>query len=208
MEIDSDRLLVVIGDASGKGIPACMIMAMTRSFIRANVARFSTLKQLILDLNDNLYQDMGDGRYITLGLCLLNRREDTVEYVRAGHTELFVYVRNHIRTIYPEGAGLGVLPSEMADFDTFCVEYSPDMRLLLFTDGINEAINADGMYFGQERIKDIFMSSSQKGENPELTISTLMNKVNDFSEKPKSPADDQTVVIISQYREPVKNLSK
>ncbi len=207
VEIDANRLLVVIGDACGKGIPACMIMAMTRSFIRANVARFSTLKQLILDLNDNLYHDMGDGRYITLGLCLLNRKENTVEYIRAGHTELLVFVRDHIRTIYPEGAGLGVLPSDMADFDTFCVEYSPGMRLLLFTDGINEAINSDGMYFGVERIKDIFMRSSQKRESTEKTIAALMDRVNEFSENPKSLADDQTVVIISQCREPAAKIA-
>ena len=201
VEIDEDRLLVVIGDASGKGIPACMIMAMTRSFIRANVARFTTLKQLLLDLNDNLYHDMGDGRYITLGICLLNRKENTLEYARAGHTELLVYVRNHIRSIYPDGAGLGVLPSDLAEFDTFCAEYSEGMKLLLFTDGINEAIDSDGMYFGQDRIKEIFMKSSQKNENPHQTITRLMDAVNTFSETTDSPADDQTVVIISQAPE-------
>ena len=198
VEIDQDRLLVVIGDASGKGIPACMIEAMTRSFIRANVARFTTLKQLILDLNDNLYHDMGDGRYITLGICLLNRKENTMEYVRAGHTELMVFIHNHIRSIFPDGAGLGILPSELADFDTFCVEYSEGMRLLLFTDGISEAINSDGMYFGEERIREVFVNSSQKQESPQQTIERLMNEVQRFSEYPESPADDQTIVIISQ----------
>ena len=80
VEIDQDRLLVVVGDACGKGIPACMIMAMTRSFVRANINRFTTLKELLIELNKNLYRDTGDGRYITIGACLLNKRESTLAH--------------------------------------------------------------------------------------------------------------------------------
>lgn len=196
VEIDDDRLLVVIGDACGKGIPACMIMAMTRSFIRSNAGRFTTLKDMLTELNDNLYRDMGDGRYITLGACLLNRRESTMEYARAGHTELLMYVHEHIRTINPDGAGLGLLPGMLAEFDTFCIELLPDMEMLLFTDGINEAANPGGEYFGVDSIKKIFLKSCSERDQPHDTIARIMGSVDDFSQDPKSQADDQTIVII------------
>ncbi len=196
VEIDEDRLLVVIGDACGKGIPACMIMAMTRSFIRSNVSRFTTMKDMLTELNDNLYHDMGDGRYITLGVCLLNRRQSTMEYARAGHTELLVYVRDHIRSIYPDGTGLGLLPGMLAEFDTLNIEFSPEMEVLLFTDGINEATNPAGEYFGLDRIKDILVKSGSDHDQPHDTIARIIGAVDDFSQQPNSQADDQTVVII------------
>ncbi len=196
VEIDRDRLLVVIGDACGKGIPACMIMAMTRSFIRANSSHFVSMKDFLQNLNDNLYRDTGDGRYITLGICLLDKRESTIEYARAGHTELLVYIRNHIRSISPDGAGLGLLPSDLADCDTICLEFSPDMAVLLFTDGINEAVNPEGEYFGIERIRDVYMKSCIGNDTPEESVSKIMDAVDSFSGNPESQADDQTLVII------------
>lgn len=196
VEIDQDRLLVVIGDACGKGIPACMIMAMTRSFIRAHIDRFTSLQQMLVQLNENLYRDTSEGRYITLGVCLLNRKESTIEFARAGHTEQLMYVRNHIRCINPEGAGLGLLPSELAEFDTFCIEFTPDMQVMMFTDGINEALSPFGEQFGVEQIKKNFMNSCLANEMPENAISRLLAALDDFTEHSNVQADDQTVVII------------
>lgn len=198
VEIDEDRLLIVIGDACGKGIPACLIMAMTRSFIRSNVSRFTGMKDMFAELNDNLFRDMGDGRYITLGAVLLNRRESTMNYARAGHTELLVYIHEHLRSFYPDGTGLGLLPGSLAEFDPFCMEFEPGMEILLFTDGINEATNPDGNEFGLDRLKEIFAKSCQDRDQPHDTIARIMGAVDDFSQKPESQADDQTLVIVRQ----------
>ena len=196
VEIDSNRLLVVIGDACGKGIPACLIMAMTRSFIRANIPHFTTLKAMLFELNDNLFRDMGDGRYITLAVCLLNKKENTVEYARAGHTELIFYVRNHIRSINPNGAGLGLLPSELTEYDTFNTQFGPEMSFIMFTDGINEAENAAGEQFGIQRIKDCFMKSCVAQESPREAVAKIMDSVDRFSPA-NGEQDDRTVVVIS-----------
>ena len=196
VEIDSNRLLVVIGDACGKGIPACLIMAMTRSFIRANIPHFTTLKAMLFELNDNLFRDMGDGRYITLAVCLLNKKENTLEYARAGHTELIFYVRNHIRSINPNGAGLGLFPSELTEYDTFNTQFGPEMSIIMFTDGINEAENADGEQFGVQRIKDCFMKSCVAQESPREAVAKIMDSVDRFAPA-NGEQDDRTVVVIS-----------
>ena len=199
VQIDDDRLLVVIGDACGKGIPACMIMFMTRSFIRSNIDRFTSLKDLLLELNDNLYRDTGDERYITLGCCLLNRRDMTLEYARGGHTELLVYIREHIRVIYPDGSALGILPSELSDFDCFSMEFTPSMSVLMFTDGINEATSPKtGEYFGVKRLTELYKDSCLRGDSPEDLIYNVINTVDTFAETPNGEGqeDDQTMVII------------
>ena len=196
VQIDDDRLLVVIGDACGKGIPACMIMAMTRSFIRANIGHFTSLKALLRELNTNLYRDTVDERYITLGCCLIDKKESTIEYARAGHTPLLLYLREHTRAINPDGSALGLLPSELSDFDTLCTEVTPQTTMLMFTDGINEATNERDEFFGIPRLTAIYKNSCVRGDSLEGTIDTIMKAVDSYSEVPKDQEDDQTMVLI------------
>lgn len=196
IEIDADRLLVVLGDASGKGVPACMIMAMTRTFIRSNTHNFTTLKDLLKKLNNDLFRDTDEDRFITLACCLLNRREGTIEYARAGHTSLVIFVRQHLRSIYPDGPALGLLPDEITDFDTICLEFQPGMELLLYTDGISEALNDRDEEFGTDRICEVYKASCLEQDTPEKTIETIVNAVASFTGDAVEPSDDRTMVII------------
>ena len=197
LEIDDNRLLIVVGDACGKGVPACMIMAMTRSFIRSNAARFTTLKAMLNELNDNLFRDIEDERFITLACCLIDKRESTVEYARAGHTPMYMYIRDHIRELNPQGAALGMLPSELADFDTVSFEFTRNSSIFLFTDGINEQTNAEFEEYGIDRLKQSFDSNSKDGLSSQVVINNILKSVDDFVADPSIPqADDQTMVII------------
>lgn len=202
VEIDTNRALVIIGDGSGKGIPACLIMAMTRSFIRAIIPHFTSLKDLLYELNSNLKKDMENNQYITLSICMLHKRDNTIEYVRAGHTPMIFYVRQHTRSINPSGGGLGLLPTEfLVDFDTFTTQFSPNSALLLYTDGINEALNEKGERFGIEQIRETFEKSCVNHENGEKIIDTLFTKVNQFTnttDESTNRDDDQTIIVITQ----------
>ena len=80
---------------------------MTRSFIRAAVDHFTTLEDMLREVNRNLYRDTDDERFVTLGCCLLDKKHGLIEYARAGHTELIYFIRNHIRRLYPDGTGVG-----------------------------------------------------------------------------------------------------
>ncbi len=196
IRIDDDRLLVVIGDACGKGIPACMIMAMTRTFIRSNIDRFISLNDMLVELNDNIYRDTLDERYVTLGCCLLDRKEASMEYARAGHTPLLIHLRNHIRTVSPEGSGIGLLPSELATFDTINTEVRPNTKMLLFTDGINEALNGANEQFGIPRLTEVYRSLCEQNTVPEKIIPGIMESLDAFTDNKQEQDDDQTMVII------------
>ena len=196
VQIDDDRLLIVIGDACGKGVPACMLSAMTRSFIRALADKFTTLSDFLIHLNNKVYADTDDGRYITLNCCLLDKKNSLLEFGRAGHTELITFVHNHLRVIYPEGAGLGILPSDFANFDTFCLAFEQGMSFLVFSDGITEAVNSNNEEFGIERLKMSFQDSIQHGMESNKVIERILDEVQQFSE---DQADDQTLILI-QYK--------
>jgi len=193
VEIDENRMLVVIGDACGKGVPACMLTAMTRSFIRVLADSFTTLSDFLIRLNDKVCRDTDEERFVTLGCCLLDKKNSLLEFARAGHTELLTFVRNHIRVIYPEGPGLGILPHEIASFDTFCMAFDPEMSVLVFSDGITEAISADNEEFGLSRLQDEFRESLCAGDNPRVTIERILKRVDNFSSE---QLDDQTLILI------------
>ena len=97
--------------------------------------------------------------------------------------------------IYPEGAALGILPSELSDFDCFCMEFTPKMSVLMFTDGINEATSPKtNEYFGVKRLTDIYKESCLRGDPPEDLIYNVINTVDTFAETPNGEGqeDDQT----------------
>ncbi len=201
VEIDKNRLLVVIGDASGKGVPACMVMAMTRSFIRANVERFTNLGNLFEELNTNLYRDTNEERFVSLSCCLLDKKEETLEFCRAGHTELLLFSnKNKVRQISPDGAALGLLPSELTDnFDTLSFLFEPNFSIMLYSDGITEATNAAGKEFGLERLNKIFLESCKRKNTPRKCTDKILRAVDKFSPE-EDQSDDQTIVIISHEK--------
>ncbi|MEA4862426.1 MAG: SpoIIE family protein phosphatase [Victivallaceae bacterium] len=193
VEIDDDRMLIVIGDACGKGVPACMLTSMTRSFIRSAADHFTNLEDFLREINRNLYRDTDEERYVTLGCCLLNRRNGIVEYARAGHTDLFLYALNHMRTFYPDGAGLGVLPNEFAAFDTISFELRRGSTMMMFSDGLSEALNEDNEEFGVERLKQVFADSCHDRDTLEMTVNRVLEAVRRFS---SDQADDQTMILV------------
>ncbi|MDD5698080.1 MAG: SpoIIE family protein phosphatase [Victivallaceae bacterium] len=194
VEIDENRLLIVIGDACGKGVPACMLTAMTRSFIRSSVAHFENLENFLREINKNLFRDTDEERFVTLACCLLDRRNSLLEYARAGHTELLTYTHHHIRRIYPNGSALGILPDELAVFDSICLQFSEDMSMLLFSDGITEALNSENEEYGLERLQHEFKLSRDKNDSPGKTLERIIKSNSEFAAE---QIDDQTMILIN-----------
>ena len=151
------------------------------------------MEDFLREVNGNIYRDTDEERYVTLGCCFLNRNNGVVEYARAGHTDLLVYVRNHLRSFYPAGAGLGVLPNEFATFDTISFELRRGSTLMMFSDGLSEALNEDNEEFGVERLKQVFFESSDGGDSLEITVNKTLEAVRRFAVE---QADDQTIILI------------
>ena len=193
IEIDKDRLLVLIGDACGKGIPACMLTAMTRSYARCLVDNFTTLGDFLKQINAKLYRGTDADRFITLGCCLLDRRNSLLEFGRAGHTDLLSYIHGHIRVVSPDGAALGILPDDFASFDTICLAIEPGSALMMYSDGLSEALDKNGEEFGIERLKTVFHHSCELGGTPRMVMDRVVNAVADFEVE---QGDDQTIVLI------------
>lgn len=196
IEVDENRLMIVVADATGKGVPACMLMAMCRSFVRSLVERYAGLEQFLKELNLRLFRGTDAANFLTMGLVVIDKKTHVCEYGCAGHTPLLI--RNSFGKtleIKPEGPALGLLPNEFGvHFDTLTFCFDPGTTLLLFTDGITEALNRDGIEFGQERLREVWNASGNA--TPEERSEAIVGRVKEFvGDTPQS--DDQTMVIVS-----------
>ena len=193
IRIDDDRILVMIGDACGKGMPACMMAAMTRSFARSAASNFTTLSEFLREINRNLFRDSDIDRFITLGCCLIDRRGGLVEFSRAGHTDMIMHVHGHLRQLSPDGTALGMLPDEDAEFDTICLALDSGTSLMLYSDGLNEALNHEKEEFGTDRLTNVFSVACRHHESASAIIDEVLGAVHEFEYEQN---DDQTMILI------------
>jgi len=197
IEVDEHHLLVVVADASGKGIPACMLTALTRSFLRVNAKRFKEdLEGLLMELNTNIHEDTEGAQFITMACCLIDRRDCTVEYARAGHTELLIHgPTDGLRVISPDGPALGLLPNDFdVHFDTFTFTWLPGTSILMFTDGITEAMNDEEQQYG---LQNLIESWDKQQPDPAIVVKEILAGVDAFAQD-RPQDDDQTLVLLTR----------
>jgi sigma-B regulation protein RsbU (phosphoserine phosphatase) len=150
--IGDDRLGIVIGDVSGKGVPASLFMAMTRTIIRLVARQDDDLAAGIGRANALLSADNDSAMFVTLIYGVLDVANGTLTYCNCGHNPPLV-IRDDGRRerLALTSLPLGAMPS--AAYATRTIVLAPGDRLLLYTDGITEASTADGAEFGEARLE-------------------------------------------------------
>jgi sigma-B regulation protein RsbU (phosphoserine phosphatase) len=150
--IGDDRLGIVIGDVSGKGVPASLFMAMTRTIIRLVARQDDDLAAGIGRANALLSADNDSAMFVTLIYGVLDVAAGTLTYCNCGHNPPLVVRDDGTRErLTLTGLPLGVMPD--AAYTTRTIVLAPRNRLLLYTDGVTEASTADGAEFGEARLE-------------------------------------------------------
>ena len=196
VEIDEDRLMIVVADAAGKGVPACMLMAMCRSFVRSLVEHYHGIERFLMDLNPRLFRGTDAAHFLTMAALVIDRKTHVCEYGCAGHTPLLMRRPDgKALQVRPRGPALGLLPNELGiTFDTFSFCFDPGTRLFMFTDGITEALNRQDEEFGIDRLQSLWGGSML---SPDKTAELIVEKVQTFAARvPQS--DDQTMLIVGR----------
>ncbi len=196
IEMDEYRTMILVADASGKGVPASMLMAMCQSFAKAEAERFTMMEQFLASLNRHLYRDSDRSHFVTLAILLIDRQNHVCEYARAGHTELLTRMPDgSTRIIKPKGPALGLLPEEFEPrFDTLSFAFEPGTSILLFSDGITEALNEAGEEYGLDRLYKIWNGNDLP---PEQMGALILDEIKEFTgEEPQ--ADDQTLLLVAR----------
>lgn len=160
--LSASRVAVAVADVSGKGIPASLLMAITRTNLRQIAPRHSSPSRVMIELNEALVADILPGLYVTMLFAIVDVERNEVTFARAGH-ELPLFVRRDSATglarpdfVGSEGMALGMVTNEifavaMADQ---IEPFSPGDLLVLYTDGVTEAANEEGKEFSGARLAD------------------------------------------------------
>lgn len=148
-----DTLGLSIADVAGKGLPAALLMSALQASIRALAHEASPPHKLCASVNRLMCGQMIVGRFVTLCYLRIERALDTITYVNAGHNPpLLVRENGRVDRLTVGGTVLGVFPD--AAYESGIVSISPGDRLLLYTDGITEARDANDVEFGEERLAE------------------------------------------------------
>lgn len=148
-----DWLAVSVGDVSGKGVPAALFMAKLLSDLRSTAQRHCGPGEVLAALNDLLEGEDRRGMFVTLQYLLLDGGSGTVQAANAGHVPLIHYRARtgEIDTVdLPGGPPLGILAP--VTYPETRLSLEPGDRLVLLTDGVTEATNAQGEAFGWDRL--------------------------------------------------------
>ncbi len=194
--VGKDKIGLLIADVSGKGVPAALFMALSRTVTRANATWHSRATDAIRDANEMITQDAKYGMFVTLffGVVSPNNREFT--YVNAGHNPpLLFHADKTFEELFLTGPALGVIPG--AGYEEGVRQLLPGDTLVFYTDGVTEAINTKSEEFGKERLRHILAARSE--ENAGAILASVLKAVQDFSEG-MPQFDDITLMVLKVER--------
>ncbi|RJP22199.1 MAG: GAF domain-containing protein [Candidatus Omnitrophota bacterium] len=199
--LDDDRLAIVVADVSGKGIPGALTMATVRSALRAIVTQNKNARDILIELNKFILPDMRQGTFVSMLLAIMKVSTGEIEVVRAGHEPLLLFHRNRSthEEIAPAGIALGMVDGEFFKANTQLerIQMQEGDKLVLYTDGVTEAMNPSLREFSFERfIKTLEECKTNSAEDTVLTIS---NRIASFAGK-QPQHDDITLVVLQRIK--------
>jgi Serine phosphatase RsbU, regulator of sigma subunit len=194
--LDDHRVLLIVADATGKNLPACLMTSMCSSFVRCLKERFTDVQSFLLDLNRLIQANSNDNQFVTLAALLIDMSINECVLGNAGHTAALIRKADgELVVMKPKGDALGMWPNDDDTvYETIRFPFERGMKIGLYSDGINEAKNGADELFGDERLRNLFKECDLP---PRKTINMILDKVKEFSgDTPQS--DDQTVMVISR----------
>jgi serine phosphatase RsbU (regulator of sigma subunit) len=193
--LDANRLFVMIGDVSGKGIPASLLMSIAKALTKSIALRSGTdAAQVLSQANIEVSRDNPESQFITAFAAVLDIETGLLRYWTAGHDTPFLRDRSHARQIDRSLSGPPLCVLEQFDYREQQLHLERGESLTLFTDGITEAENASGEQFGKERLAQCLASLPVETSAADM-LDALRAAVSAFVGTAQ-PSDDLTLLIV------------
>ena len=195
LRASEDRVLVALGDVSGKGIPASLFMAVTMTLLRSMGRQFEQPEEILRRLNDELSVQNPRSMFVTLACLVFDLRHKKVTHASAGHSPpVLLRAGSPPRYVFDQSgmvAGLmpgGEIPSETMDLE-------PGDTFVLFSDGVTEAYDPKQELFGEDRLLE--QLAQNPGQNATETVASVLDAVR--AHAAGSPQSDDTTIVAVRY---------
>lgn len=207
VEVDKDTLGIVVADVSGKGVPGSLVMTMIRTALRTEARQVYDAAEVLAKVNDFVVGDMKRGMFVTVFYVIIDAKRRRLNYASAGHNPMILYRPSKQQTYYlnPKGFPIGI---QLAESDLFrksiesdTIQLAEEDILLLYTDGITEAMNSRRDLFGEERFLKCIREFGHFRVNP--FVEKLQLEIQSFTEG-GIQYDDITLVSIKEKTSPEK----
>ena len=188
---------IVIGDVMGKGVPAGLIMTMTRGMLRAEILNHHSPARILEHLNRVMYVDLENShRFVTLFYSEYNPRRKILTYSNAAHNPpLWWQAANQsVRNLDTAGMLIGLEPD--SEYEDARVQLQEGDTILYYTDGLTDAVNQDGDRFDEDNLYSAFEWACRHYDHPQTILDYLFQQVKDFVGADHSNSDDMTLVVM------------
>jgi serine phosphatase RsbU (regulator of sigma subunit) len=196
-EVAPRRWAFVVGDVSGKGASAALVMAACRTTLRIEASRHESPVSLLRSVNQHIYPDMPEGMFISLIYGVLDLDTKVLTFSRAGHEKPVIIRAQDSSAEFPDPSGMAIGLDVGPLFDEFLEEQSVQLNsgdlLALYTDGITEAVNLHEEEFGTDRFVSTLVSARTQGAA--VIADTVDRELREFTGS-EGLRDDRTLVIV------------
>ncbi|MEX0994799.1 MAG: PP2C family protein-serine/threonine phosphatase, partial [Balneolaceae bacterium] len=199
IRIDEQRVALIVGDVSGKGFQAAFYMTFIKGVLHALCREYQSTVTVLEKANELFYENARRGTFISLVFGVIDLKKGRFVFSRAGHNPLLHYrnTANKLDIIRPNGMALGMAQGEV--FSRNITEESilleKDDLLILFTDGIVEAVNPLNEFYSDRRLRHKILFHQEKSS--EEIVNNIIKDVYEFSEG-ASQHDDMTLLVVKR----------
>jgi serine phosphatase RsbU (regulator of sigma subunit) len=191
----AQRLGIVIADVTDKGVPAALFMALSRTLLRATAIDGRQPAEVLQRANRLILADSRSGLFVTCFYLTLETASGQLIYANGGHNYPLLYetATGQVRPLRAQGIVLGIIPDPK--FEQLETMLRPGDVLLLYTDGVTEAMNPQRELFGDDRLAEVLRANHHRG--PQEVINAVLASVSEFAAgQPQS--DDITMVVVKR----------
>jgi len=197
VDLPDGKLGLIVADVTDKGIPAALVMATTRSVLRAAAERIVSPGEVLQRVNDQLVPDIPDNMFVTCFYSILDPQSRTLQYANAGHGLAFRRTDEGVTELKATGMPLGLMPD--MQYEESEVQLTPGDTVLFQSDGLAEAHNSKREMFGFPRVKQL-MADHPGGAD---LIDTLVAELENFTVDGWEHEDDVTLLALECAKEGV-----
>ncbi len=193
IQLTEDKWGLVIADVSGKGMPAALFMALSRTLVRASASSNYSASNAISKANNLICEESKSGMFVTLFYAILDVKKRKLTYVNAGHNPPFLFRQSNEDIVALKAKGLVLGAMDNIDLEEVHVDLDNGDIVVLYTDGVTEAINNDEEQFDEKRLLDAV--AANKNLPAQDIIKNIVEEVVCFSEG-QPQFDDITMMIL------------
>jgi sigma-B regulation protein RsbU (phosphoserine phosphatase) len=194
IKIDDKHLAFCLADVSGKGMPAAMLMSNLQATLRSFTITGNLCKHIIANSNNLLYNSTESSKFATLFYGILNHDKNEMVFCNAGHNNPFLFsAGGNVKELNTGGLLLGCMPD--SEYEEEKVSININDLIVIFSDGISEAMNENEEEYGEERLQKFI--TNNLNDSPENIIENILSDVKSFvGNAPQW--DDMTLLLIKR----------